>query len=208
MFTGIVEEVATVAEVAAAGEGARITVEANATLAGLELGDSIAVNGACLTAVAVHEHDFEFEAVAETLRATSLGDLGAGDRVNLERAMRADGRFDGHIVQGHVDGTGTISAIDPAPNATLLRVSCPENVLGFCVPKGSITIDGISLTIVDVSEAEISVAIIPHTWDATNLSLRRAGDKVNLEADVIAKYVERLCSPRSDAGPATAGESE
>lgn len=193
MFTGIVQEVGSVAGLEPAGGGSRMRIAADSVLDGLKTGDSVAVNGACLTATDVGDRSFVADVMAETLRVTGLGRLQTGDAVNLERPLRADGRFDGHIVQGHVDGVGTIRALDVAPNATTVRVSAPGSVLRYCVPKGSVAVDGISLTIVDVTDDAFSVAIIPHTWEVTNMRMAEVGSTVNLEADVLAKYVERLC---------------
>lgn len=186
MFTGIVEELG---RVRSAGIDGRLSIEASIVPTSLVIGSSIAVNGCCLTAVEVGPDGFVVQAVAETLSRTNLGDLKAGSEVNLERPLAADGRLDGHIVQGHVDGTGEV--LSPAPD---LRVAAPPEVLRYLIVKGSITIDGISLTVVDVDEDSFTVAVIPHTAKVTTLGHRGPGDRVNLEVDLIGKYVERLLS--------------
>jgi riboflavin synthase len=183
MFTGIVEELGTVA----GRDGGRLRINAETVLDGIEMGASIAVNGACLTVVEWGEDWWEADVVDETFARTSLGALTPGDPINLERPMRADGRFGGHIVQGHVDGVGTI--VTPAPD---LRVTTPADLLRYVVEKGSITVDGTSLTVAAVHPDGFSVAIIPHTASVTTLGHKGTGDPVNLEVDLIAKYVESL----------------
>lgn len=202
MFTGIVEELGTVSEVRDNAAGKVFGFSSRVVQADAGVGDSIAVNGTCLTVTRLTDEGFEADVMAETLRATALGSLVAGAAVNLERPMRADGRFDGHIVQGHVDGVGCVRSVAEALNETTVWVDAPSHVLRYCVPKGSITLDGISLTIVDVDDAGFSVSIIPHTWQVTNLASRGPGDPVNLEADVLAKYVERLLPAGSVANHA------
>ena len=184
MFTGIVEELARVREV---GPNGRLVIEASVVPSSLVVGSSIALNGCCLTAVEVGPDGFVVQAVAETLSRTNLVDLRSGSEVNLERPLSLSGRLDGHLVQGHVDATGEV--LTPAPD---LRVSAPPHVLRYVVEKGSITVDGVSLTVVEVDGASFSVAVIPHTAEVTTLGQRSAGDRVNLEVDLIAKYVERL----------------
>lgn len=191
MFTGIVEGVASVTGIEPRGKLTRISLDAGPVASGVRVGDSICVNGACLTVVEVEGSQLGFEAVKETLECTSLGDLRQGGRVNLERALRADGRFDGHIVQGHVDGTGRVRALERHGEDVRLAVDCAAEVLAYLVPKGSVAVDGVSLTVVDVGEAGFDVALIPHTLSATTLGERRPGDRVNLEADVLGKYVRR-----------------
>jgi riboflavin synthase len=158
---------------------------------GAPIGASIAVNGACLTVVEATPTQVVFEAVRETLDRTSLGDLRTGSRVNLERALRADGRLDGHIVQGHVDGTGRVRALERRADDVRLAVECAPELAKQLVPKGSVAVDGVSLTLVSVSDTGFDVALIPHTLAETNLGDRRPGDRVNLEADVLGKYVLR-----------------
>jgi riboflavin synthase len=191
VFTGIVETVGTVAALERRGELARIEVEAPAILEGVKLGDSVAVNGACLTVAALAPPRLAFDAVRETLEKTALGGLEPGARVNLERAMRADGRFDGHIVQGHVDATGTVRALERQGSDVRLLVETGEAFADQLVPKGSVTIDGVSLTVVDVTRDGFDVVLIPHTLKETTLGDRRPGDPVNLEADVLGKYVKK-----------------
>jgi riboflavin synthase len=208
MFTGIVEAVGTVKSVRSDTAGLALEVSAADVVAGASVGDSVAVNGCCLTMTSVTAEGFTADVMAETLRATTMGRLRPGDLVNLERPLRADGRFDGHIVQGHVDAAGTIRSVGAAPNATVVWIDTPPDVLRYCVPKGSVTVDGIALTIVDVDAGGFSVAIIPHTWAATNLRVRVPGDTVNLEADVVAKYVERLIRTEPQNAAGTMGDSQ
>lgn len=191
MFTGIVETVGRVSAIEPRGELTALEIEAPQILAGVAVGDSVAVSGACLTVTAVGEGSLRFEAVKETLDRTSLGDLGLGSRVNLERALRADARLDGHIVQGHVDGTGTVRRLERRGEDVRLVVACGPEVSQYLVPKGSVAVDGVSLTVVDAEPDGFDVALIPHTLSATTLGERRAGDRVNLEADVLGKYVKR-----------------
>ncbi len=191
MFTGIVEQVGNVHAVVDTPKGKRLSIRGEG-LGALPMGASIAVNGVCLTAVAGGEDEVTVEIVPETISRTNLGSLRPGSEVNLERAMPADGRFDGHIVQGHVDGTGEISAIEESAGAVEMTVSIDESIRRYLVEKGSVTVDGVSLTVAAVDSGTFSVALIPHTLDVTTLGLRKPGDRVNLEADVLAKYVERL----------------
>ncbi len=183
MFTGIVEEMGTVASL----EGPRLRITAEEVISDAEIGDSIAVDGTCLTVVALGEGWWEADVVDETFARTTLGRFGPGTPVNLERAVRAADRLGGHVVQGHVDGVGTV--VTPAPD---LRVEVPEHLRRFVVHKGSIAIDGVSLTVAAVHHDGLAVALIPHTRAVTTLGSRRPGDLVNLEVDVTAKHVERL----------------
>ena len=191
MFTGIIEAVGTLAALEPCGSQVAVVVDAPAVVAGVRIGDSIAVNGACLTVTKIDGGRIHFDAVRETLERTALGDQRVGARMNLERAMRADGRLDGHIVQGHVDGTGRVAGFDREGDDVRFRVECGSEIARYLVPKGSVAIDGVSLTVVSVSEKGFDVALIPHTLAATNLGDRRPGDRVNLEADVLGKYVVR-----------------
>jgi riboflavin synthase len=191
MFTGIVETVGRVVAIERQGEKARLVLDAPALLDDLPIGASVAVNGTCLTVVAVRGVEVSFEAVRETLDRTSLGELRAGARVNLERAMRADARLDGHIVQGHVDATGCVRALTKSGDDVRFAVDCEPAFADLLVPKGSVAIDGVSLTVVDVGRAGFDVALIPHTLAVTNLGDRRPGERVNLEADVLGKYVKK-----------------
>lgn len=201
MFTGIVEEMGALSADEPSAQGVRLVFSASRTLEGTGIGDSISVNGCCLTVVELGPGWWAADAVAETLSRTNLGDLAAGDPVNLERAVSLTDRLGGHLVQGHVDGVGTV--VEPAPD---LHIQAPETVLRYLVEKGSVTVDGVSLTVVQVTGDGFSVAVIPHTLAATTLGRRRPGDRVNLEADVIAKYTERLLAsgaetPYSSLGP-------
>jgi riboflavin synthase len=193
VFTGIVEELGTVRAVVPNATGARIEIEATHVLEDVHIGDSIAVNGCCLTVVALHAGAFAVDAVQETLARTRIGDLHVGDRVNLERSVRLADRLGGHLVQGHVDGVGMLVARDPQPDGSLLvRIAATPEVLRYVVYKGSIAVDGISLTVAGLDEASFSIALIPHTQAVTTLGFADVGARVNLEADVLAKYVERL----------------
>ena len=191
MFTGIVETVGEVAALEPRGELTRVAIEAPAVVEGVRVGDSVALNGACLTVTAVSGSRLDFQAVKETLDLTSLGDLGVGSRINVERAMRADGRLDGHIVQGHVDGTGTVRALERHGDDVRLYVDCGPEVSDYLVPKGSVAVDGVSLTVVGARADGFDVALIPHTLAVTTLGEKRPRDRVNLEADVLGKYVKR-----------------
>lgn len=197
MFTGLIEEVGSLLERrAAGGGGARLKVRAGKVLDGLQLGDSIAVNGVCLTAT---EWDGQagwiaFDAVAETLRLTTLNDVATATPVNLERALAVGDRVGGHYVTGHVDGQGRLASREPSGNGTIYRFSCPDELLPMIAGKGSITVDGISLTVVDVAATGFSVWIVPHTLSATNLGGLEIGQAVNLETDILAKYVRRALS--------------
>ncbi len=183
MFTGIVEETARLRD----RVDCRLTFEASVVLDGLRVGDSIAHNGCCLTVVRVDEGSYDVDVVDETLARTNLGDLRVGDRVNVERPVRAGGRLDGHIVQGHVDAVGEV--VDPAPE---MRVRMPDDLLRYVVEKGSVTVDGCALTVVKPLPDGFTVAVIPHTAAVTTLGQRTRGDRVNLEVDILAKYIERL----------------
>lgn len=194
MFTGIIEEVGNVTAIGRGESSARFTIGAKKIVTGTGIGDSITVNGACLTVVDLTSDSLTFDAVYETLQKTALGALAIGDPVNLERSLAASGRFDGHIVQGHVDGQGTIASIREIDHSYYIYISASPSLTRYIVRKGSIAIDGISLTVVDSDERTFSVAIIPHTWQNTNLNSKIAGDPVNLETDIIGKYVEKLLS--------------
>ena len=188
MFTGIVEEIGRVQ----AMDGAALSIAAGKTLADLAIGGSIAVNGTCLTAVSVAPGAFSAEVTPETLSRTNLGRLTPGDGVNLERPVAVSGRLGGHIVQGHVDGVGEVIGIVPEGNSRVMRFRAPTDLMRYIVPKGFIAVDGISLTVVEVQGSAFTVSVIPTTYRETVLGVRREGDMVNLEADIIAKYVERL----------------
>lgn len=205
MFTGIVEETGRVVSFTRGEAAWRLVVEASAVLTGTALGDSIAVNGCCLTVVANDSGRLHFDLLEETCRLTNLPAAVAGSRVNLERSLRADSRMGGHFVSGHVDGRGKILTFEPRGADRYLRVQCPAAFRNLLVPKGSISIDGVSLTVVEVQDDWFSIWLIPHTLEVTNLGGRCAGDEVNLEFDLLAKYVDRLLALRSAAGqPANA----
>jgi riboflavin synthase len=192
MFTGIVEELGTVAEIEDQGDALRLTVRATTALDGTILGDSIAVNGCCLTVAAVEGDTWTADVMQETLDMTSLAGLAPGDRVNLERAVTADQRLGGHLVQGHVDGVGTVVGRSPSEHWDVVEVSLPTELARYVVPKGSICVDGVSLTVVDVGAESFTVSLIPETLARTTLGSRQPGDRVNLETDVIARHVEKL----------------
>ncbi len=197
MFTGIVEAIGLVTAVAADAAGMRLTVEAPQLAPALKIGDSIAVNGTCLTAVELTETSFSVDAVLETLAKTNTGELAVGSQVNLERPMKADGRFDGHIVQGHVDGVGTVTGLEPEGDGKRFSISVDDGLKRYIVDKGSVTVDGVSLTVAANTGEGFQIALIPHTLEATILGHRQVGDRVNIEIDVIAKYVERLMGDRT-----------
>ena len=192
MFTGIVRERGRVAAVEGGADGVRLRIEAPRTAAQAAVGDSVSVNGVCLTATAVEAGALTFDAVLETLQRSSLGRLEPGSEVNLEPALRAGEPLGGHIVQGHVDGVGRVRSLEPEGEGARLTVDAPPELLRYCVEKGSITIDGVSLTVAGLGEDAFSVALIPHTLAETTLSALGPGAEVNLEADVLAKYVERM----------------
>ncbi|MGH2997307.1 MAG: riboflavin synthase [Gaiellaceae bacterium] len=192
MFTGIVRERGRVASLEGGAGGLRLVVEAPRTAASVALGDSVAVNGCCLTAVAVADGSIGFDAVPESLRRTSLGRLEAGAEVNVEAALRAGEPLGGHYVQGHVDGVGHVLAVEPEGEGRRIRIEASPDVLRYCVEKGSIAVEGVSLTIAALEDGAFQIALVPHTLEETTLGALEPGDEVNLEADVLAKYVERL----------------
>lgn len=200
MFTGIVEEVGTVRRVLPGARAGRISIAADVVLEGTRIGDSVAVNGVCLTVVEVGDGEFAADVMPETLRKSGLGQLRAGDVVDLERAMPADGRFGGHIVSGHIDGTGRIVEVRADQNAQIVTIAAPQHVLDLVVEKGSIAVDGVSLTVAGIAPGAFSVSVIPHTAAETVLARKRAGDTVNLENDVIGKYVQKLLGSRAEGG--------
>ena len=195
MFTGLVEEVGRVASLQA-GELYRLRISARRVLGGTRIGDSVSVNGVCLTVSELDGASLTFNAMPETLRRTALGDLAEGSPVNLERAMTLERRFGGHIVHGHVDGVGEVLAVYPEGDAQIWEFEAPARVLRYTVEKGSVCVDGISLTVVALRDASFTASILPQTRANTNLRELRVGDRVNLEADVVGKYVERLLEPR------------
>lgn len=201
MFTGLVEEVGTVERIQRGRQSAVLHLRAQAVLAGMKLGDSIAVNGVCLTVISFHTGGFAADVMHETLDRSALAKLRSGSRVNLERAMAADGRFGGHIVAGHVDGTGRITRLQKDDNAIWYTIQPPPGLLRYVVEKGSIAVDGVSLTVAQVDQTCFSISAIPHTVASTVLRERGPGDLVNLECDIIGKYVEKLLQPVSSRAP-------
>jgi len=196
VFTGVVEERGEVVSVLLQGDSARMVIRADLAIEDAKLGDSISVNGVCLTVAELDGSSFTADVMAETLARTSLGAASSGSPVNLERAMPAHGRLGGHLVQGHVDATGQILQINPAEHWTVVRIALPEQLARYVAEKGSITVDGVSLTVVGVDDDSFTVSLIPTTLRETTLGDREVGDPVNLEIDVIAKYVERLLEAR------------
>lgn len=196
MFTGIVEEMGAVKAVDKTLAGTRLRLLAKLILDDLPLGASVSVNGACLTVVDVDDQGFAVDVSPETLSVTTLGELATGDPVNLERAMKLSERIGGHLVSGHVDGVGEIASRRQDGNAVVLTIEAPPEIMRYCVPKGSMTVDGISMTINGVQDRSFSLAVIPHTAQSTTLGMKQAGARVNLEPDLIGKYVERLLQER------------
>lgn len=211
MFTGIVEEVGEIVSIKKGVKSATLTIRGRVVTQDSKVGDSIAVNGVCLTATTIRDNLFTADVMAESMRRTSLGALSVGSKVNLERAMAANGRFGGHIVSGHIDGTGTIRSYEREDNAVWVTIDTDSKILRYIIEKGSIAIDGISLTVAYVDDTCFKVSIIPHTADETTLLKKKPGDIVNLENDVIGKYVERLLTTdRADdknAGNASVNKS-
>lgn len=192
MFTGIIEGLGTIAKLRSSGRGKRLVVATDFKLKEMKIGDSIAVNGACLTAVMIGANRFEADLSPETLSRTILNKVKTGDRVNLERALRISDRLDGHLVSGHIDGIGTLSGREGDDNAVIITITVAEALSRHMIPKGSVAVDGISLTINHCSQDRFSVSIIPHTFKLTTLGFKKKGDVVNIETDMIAKYVERF----------------
>lgn len=195
MFTGIIEEIGTVKEIRHGHRSAVVTIWAEKVLIGTSIGDSIAVNGVCLTVIAMDDDSFSADATPETISRSSLGQMHRGSRVNLERAMAADGRFGGHMVMGHIDGTGKVSRVIKDDNSVLLSIEAAPDLMRYIVEKGSIAIDGISLTVADVQESGFTVSVIPHTASVTTIGWMVAGMTVNLETDIIGKYTEKFLMP-------------
>jgi riboflavin synthase len=204
MFTGIVEEVGAIAALERGASAARMTILAATVLGDLRVGESVSVNGVCLTATTVGERSFTVDVGAETLAVTTLGDLAVGAPVNLERAMKLGQRIGGHLVAGHVDGVGCVRARRQEGSTIFLSIEAPPEVLRYCVHKGSITVDGISMTINEVTDRTIGVGVVPHTAGVTTLGHKNVGDRVNLESDLIGKYVERLLQERGLQPPTPA----
>ena len=208
MFTGLVAELGTVQRLARQGNSYHLTVGAKKVLENLKIGDSVAVNGACLTVVRMDDSGFTADVMPETVRLTNIGSLQPGSRVNLERTLRLCDGLDGHIVSGHVEGLGTISEQRPEGIAVVVTISTPPELLKYIIKKGSIAIDGISLTVTEVTDTSFSVSLIPHTAKETTLGLKKVGDSVNLETDILGKYVERMLTwnnaAKEQASPADA----
>ena len=198
IFTGIIEELGVVKSIAINGASGCITIKAKKVLEGTQSGDSIAVNGTCLTVTSINSDGFSADVMAETVRRTSLSQVGKGDLVNLERAMILNGRFGGHIVSGHIDGTGTITKYTKEENAIWVTIKAPDEILDLIVEKGSICIDGISLTVATVSDRDFQVSIIPHTAKDTTLIHKKVGSLVNLENDIVGKYIKKLMENKQE----------
>lgn len=192
MFTGLIAELGTVERLAEGSTSCQLTVRAQKILPGVKIGDSIAVNGVCLTVVHLQGNRFTADVMPETVRRTTLRQLQPGDRVNLEKALRPTDGLDGHIVQGHVEGVGTIREIAPEGNALVYHIETPKELLRYIVEKGSVAIDGISLTVTETDDTGFSVSLIPHTAKMTTLGYKSVGDSVNLETDILARYVEKM----------------
>ena len=208
MFTGIIEEIGEIAGIDRGARSCVLTVRARKVLEDARVGDSIALNGVCLTVTRIlNDSTYTADVMSETLSRSGLGELKPGSPVNLERAMAANGRFGGHIVSGHIDGTGTVREIKKDDNAVWYTITAPRNVLKYIVEKGSIAIDGISLTVAYVDESCFKVSIIPHTISETNLNTKRVGSQVNLECDIIGKYVEKLMGFKDDPTVEAAGDT-
>lgn len=206
MFTGIIEEIGKIVSIKKGAKSAVLAIEGPLVLQDAKVGDSIAVNGICLTATTIAGNVFTADVMAETMRRTALGNLRVGSPVNLERAMAANGRFGGHIVSGHIDGTGTITDMRQEENAVWVTIATDASIMRYIIEKGSIAIDGISLTVAAVSEKDFQVSVIPHTRQETTLLTKKVGDLVNLENDVVGKYVEQLM--RLDAREGKSSQSE
>jgi len=205
MFTGIIEGLGAIAAIRPSGQGRRLTVDADFELSGSKIGDSISVSGACLTAVRIAGRRFDADVSPETTAKTTFGAARVGERVNLERAMRLSDRIDGHLVSGHIDGPGVIESREAVGNVLVVTISVPEELARFMIVKGSVAVDGVSLTINTLEPGRFSVCIIPHTAGLTTVGFKPKGERVNIEADMIGKYVERFLSARQ--GPAAAPPS-
>jgi len=204
MFTGIIESLGTISAIRPAGRGRQVVIDSDMALEGIKPGDSIAVNGACLTAVSLSGRRFQADVSPETLSKTTFGGAKVGDRVNLERALRLSDRIDGHLVSGHIDGMGTIKKRSPLDNSVIITIEVPKALSRYFIEKGSVAVDGISLTINRCWEGGFEVSIIPHTAKLTTLPHKKQGDSVNIETDMIGKYVERFLISNAD-DPDTAG---
>ncbi|PRX33524.1 riboflavin synthase alpha chain [Orenia metallireducens] len=200
MFTGIVEELGKVKRIQRGSKSIVLVIEAAKVLEDVKLGDSIATNGVCLTVTSFTEKEFTVDVMPETMRHSSLGDLKVGSEVNLERALRLGDRLGGHLVSGHIDGLGTIKSKKREDNATVITIEAPKNILKYIIHKGSIAIDGVSLTVANLDESSFAISLIPHTSQVTLLGQKEIGAKVNLEVDMIGKYVERMLGSKEDKG--------
>ncbi len=198
MFTGIVEEIGTVLNIIKGEKSIKLSVTCSKILEDTKLGDSISVNGICLTVTQLSKDSFIADVMPETLRGTNLRYLKGGDKVNLERALSPQNRFGGHIVSGHIDGTGTITQIVREDNAVWITIEASEEILKYVIPKGSISVDGISLTVQYVDKIQFKISVIPHTRDYTILPMKKVGDVVNLECDIVGKYIERLMNFKAE----------
>jgi len=198
VFTGLIEEVGTLLRTQRAAHGARLMISAHHVLEDTRIGDSIAVNGVCLTVTELHAQSFGVDVVAETLARSTLGQIQSGDLVNLERAMRSDGRFGGHVVAGHVDDTGIVKQVQPDGNARMMSIRVSKSLTRYIVEKGSITVDGVSLTVMRCDDDGFQISLIPHSSGSTTLGSVRIGERVNIEVDVLAKYVEKMLGGQAD----------
>ncbi len=200
MFTGIIEGLGNIAAIRSSGQGDRLTIEADFSLDQTKIGDSISVSGACLTAVKIEDRRFEVDVSPETLKTTIFNQAKVGDRVNLERAMRFSDRIDGHLVSGHIDGTGIVKQREMLGNAINVRIEVGESLTRYMIAKGSVAVDGISLTINSCDAGSFSISIIPYTSKLTTIGIKKRGDRVNIETDMIGKYVERFLTADSPTG--------
>lgn len=202
MFTGIIESFGTIEQIESTGEGKVLSISCDLDLSETKIGDSIAVNGACLTAVSLGKHQFKVDMAPETVERTTFKQMSVGTRVNIERALRLSDRIDGHLVSGHIDGTGIISSIQKKSNAVIINVQVDSKLGSDMIEKGSVAIEGISLTINQCSDTDFQVSIIPHTAAITTIGLKKVGDTVNIETDMIGKYVKKILQGRSSANDA------
>lgn len=192
MFTGIVEEIGTIRKIYKEGKSLKLTIETKKILKDTKIGDSISTNGVCLTVTNISDNAFTVDIMPESTRRSNLGNFKKGDLVNLERALKANGRFDGHIVSGHIDGTGKIVTIKKDENAIWIEILVNDNILKYIVEKGSISLDGVSLTVAYINNNGFAVSIIPHTGKVTTLLKKKIGDEINIECDILAKYIEKI----------------
>ncbi len=207
MFTGIIEEIGVIKSISKGSKSSQLCIKASEVLKDVKLGDSIATNGACLTVVSFTSTEFTVDVMAETVRKTTLQKLNSGDQVNLERALRMGDRLGGHMVSGHIDGIGTIRSLVKEENAVWVTIEAPKSILKYVIGKGSIAIDGISLTVALVDDKVFKVSIIPHTGAETTLLDKKSGDQVNLENDLVGKYIERFMLFKDDSNPDSSSKS-